>query len=84
MTGIKTTAINVGPLTCAKNLIVALAPGTIDMPTTAAVIEHPKFGVVLWDTGINDAVADPAAPTITGVRDCPRLSARTTSPASTQ
>ena len=30
------------------------------MPTTAAVIEHPKFGVVLWDTGINDAVADPA------------------------
>ena len=30
------------------------------MPTTAAVIEHPKFGVVLWDTGINDAVVDPA------------------------
>jgi hypothetical protein len=60
MAGIRTTAMNVGPLTCAKNLIVALAPGTIDMPTTAAVIEHPKFGVVLWDTGINDAVADPA------------------------
>ena len=60
MPGLKMSAMNVGPLTCAKNLIVALAPGTIDMPTTAAVIEHPKFGVVVWDTGINDAVADPA------------------------
>ena len=59
MAGLKMSAMNVGPLTCAKNLIVALAPGTIDMPTTAAVIEHPKFGVVVWDTGINDAVADP-------------------------
>jgi N-acyl homoserine lactone hydrolase len=51
--------MNVGPLTCAKNLLVAFAPGTVDAPTTSVVIEHPEHGVVLWDTGINEAVADP-------------------------
>jgi len=84
MPGHKMCAMNVGPVTCAKNLIVALAPGTIDMPTTAAVIEHPKFGVVVRDAGINDAVAARRGPMTTGGRDCLQRSARTTSPASTQ
>jgi len=53
------SAMNVGPLTCDKGLLVAFASGETDIPTTAVVIEHPKHGVVLWDTGIYEAVADP-------------------------
>src|SRR5215469_13825649 len=59
MPGLKMSAMNVGPISCAKNLIVAFAPGNVDVPTTSVIIEHPKHGLVLWDTGINDAVADP-------------------------
>ena len=59
MPNLRMSAMNVGPLTCAKNLLVAFAPGTVDAPTTSVVIEHPEHGVVLWDTGINEAVADP-------------------------
>lgn len=53
------SAMNVGPLSCDKNLLVAFASGRVEIPTTAAVIEHPKHGIVLWDTGINEAIADP-------------------------
>lgn len=53
------SAMNVGPLRCDKNLLVAFASGQVDIPTTAAVVEHHKHGIVLWDTGINDAIADP-------------------------
>ena len=56
-TGLKMSAMNVGPISCAKNLLVAFAPGNVDIPTTSVVIEHPKHGLVLWDTGINEAVA---------------------------
>lgn len=59
MTGLKISAMNVGPLSCDKNLPVALAPGHVDVPTTSAVIIHPTHGVLLWDTGINDVVSDP-------------------------
>ena len=59
MPNLRMSAMNVGPLTCAKNLLVAFAPGTVDAPTTSVVIEHPEHGVVLWDTGINEAVAGP-------------------------
>lgn len=59
MSGLKMTCLNVGPLTVSKNLLVAFAPGTVVVPTTASVIEHPQHGIILWDTGINDAVADP-------------------------
>ena len=59
MPGLKMSAMNVGPISCAKNLLVAFAPGNVDIPTTSVVIEHPKHGLVLWDTGINEAVADP-------------------------
>ena len=59
MAGLRMSAMNVGPLSCAKNLLVAFAPGNVDVPTTSVVIEHPTHGVILWDTGINDAVADP-------------------------
>ncbi len=59
MPGLRFTAMNVGPISCAKANLVAFAPGTVDAPTTSAIIEHPKHGLVLWDTGVNDAVADP-------------------------
>src|SRR5277367_1504816 len=59
MSGLRTTAVNVGPLSPATKLLVAFAEGRVDAPTTAAIIEHPRHGLILWDTGINDAVADP-------------------------
>jgi hypothetical protein len=52
MPSLKVSAMNVGPLSCAENLIVGLAPGYIDMPTISVVIEHPDHGDVLRDTGI--------------------------------
>lgn len=60
MTGLRMSAMNVGPMSVDANLIVAFAPGHVDVPTTAAVIVHPRHGIVVWDTGINDAVADPS------------------------
>ncbi len=36
------SAMNVGPLSCDKNMLVAFASGQVEIPTTAAVIEHPK------------------------------------------
>ena len=42
-----------------KNKIVAFAPETVSIPTTIGIIEHPKHGLVLWDTGVNHVVADP-------------------------
>lgn len=59
MSVLRMSAMNVGPLSCSKSLLVAFAQGNVDVPTTSVVIEHPKHGIVLWDTGINDAVADP-------------------------
>jgi N-acyl homoserine lactone hydrolase len=59
MSSLRMSAMNVGPLSVDANLLVAFAPGHIDIPTTSAVIVHPAHGVVLWDTGINDAIADP-------------------------
>ncbi|TGS65578.1 N-acyl homoserine lactonase family protein [Mesorhizobium sp. M3A.F.Ca.ET.201.01.1.1] len=53
------TAVNAGPLTCPKNTLAAFATGEITIPSTVAIFQHPQHGVVLWDTGINDAVADP-------------------------
>lgn len=60
MAGLRFTAVNAGPLTaCARANLVAFAPGNVDAVTTVGIIEHPKHGLVLWDTGINDAVCDP-------------------------
>lgn len=59
MTGLRMSAMNVGPLSTDKSLLVAFSPGPVDIPTTSAVFEHPKHGIVLWDTGVNEAVADP-------------------------
>lgn len=59
MSTLRMKVVDAGPLSLEKNKLVAFAPGNIDVPTTVAIFEHPKHGVILWDTGINDAVADP-------------------------
>jgi N-acyl homoserine lactone hydrolase len=58
MTGLRMSAMNVGPLSVDTNLLVAFAPGHLEIPTTAVVIVHPTHGVGLWDTAIHGAVAD--------------------------
>jgi glyoxylase-like metal-dependent hydrolase (beta-lactamase superfamily II) len=40
-------------------MLVALTSGVVKVPTTVGIIEHPKHGLILWDTGINGIVADP-------------------------
>lgn len=59
MSGLRMTVVNAGPLNCNKSLLVAFATGIVEIPTTVGIIEHPEHGLILWDTGINDIVADP-------------------------
>jgi N-acyl homoserine lactone hydrolase len=59
MPGLRMTAVNAGPLKCDKSMLVAMASGIVEIPTTVGIIEHPQHGLILWDTGINDIVADP-------------------------
>ncbi len=59
MSNLRLTAIDAGPINCEKSKLVAFAPGMVEAPTTVGIIEHPKHGLILWDTGMNDAVADP-------------------------
>jgi glyoxylase-like metal-dependent hydrolase (beta-lactamase superfamily II) len=53
------TVVDAGPLTLEKAKLVAFAEGQVSVPTTVAIFQHPAHGVILWDTGCNDAVADP-------------------------
>lgn len=53
------TVVDCGPLTLEKSKLVAFAEGMVTIPTTVAIFQHPQHGVILWDTGCNDAVADP-------------------------
>jgi N-acyl homoserine lactone hydrolase len=59
MAGMRLTVVDCGPLNPEANKLVAFAPGKVAVVTTVGIIEHPKHGLVLWDTGINDAAADP-------------------------
>jgi glyoxylase-like metal-dependent hydrolase (beta-lactamase superfamily II) len=59
MTALNLRVVNAGPASVAKAMMVTFAQGNVDVPTTVAIIEHPKHGVILWDTGVNHAVADP-------------------------
>ncbi|WP_165943449.1 N-acyl homoserine lactonase family protein [Roseicella aquatilis] len=59
MSKLRLTVLDAGPLNPDKNKLVAFAPGRVAVPTTVGVIEHPRHGVVLWDTGISPVVADP-------------------------
>jgi N-acyl homoserine lactone hydrolase len=60
MSGLRLNVVDAGPLHPDKNKLVAFAPSApVAVPTTVGIIEHPRHGLVLWDAGINDAVADP-------------------------
>lgn len=53
------SVLDVGPLVLDKSLITTFAQGKVEIPTTVAVFEHADHGVILWDTGIPEAIADP-------------------------
>jgi N-acyl homoserine lactone hydrolase len=60
MPGLRLTVVDAGPLRPDKNKLVAFAAAeAVVVPTTVGIIEHPRHGLILWDTGINDVVADP-------------------------
>ncbi|MBE3561530.1 MAG: N-acyl homoserine lactonase family protein [Ktedonobacteraceae bacterium] len=58
---IRLTTVDAGPLTLAKGILLSMAQGTITIPTAVWIIEHPKHGPILFDTGVNYNVADPEA-----------------------
>ncbi|CAK6481100.1 N-acyl homoserine lactonase family protein [Peribacillus castrilensis] len=57
--GVRVTAVDCGPLKLDKGIFVTGASGMISAPSSVWIIEHPKKGVILFDTGINYNVADP-------------------------
>ncbi|MCL6452620.1 MAG: N-acyl homoserine lactonase family protein [Alicyclobacillus sp.] len=70
--GLRVTAVNCGPLTLDKGVLMTGTSGTITIPTAAYIIEHPRHGLMLFDTGINYRVADPEDAEVywgPGVRD---------------
>ncbi|WP_067625244.1 N-acyl homoserine lactonase family protein [Alicyclobacillus acidiphilus] len=56
--GIRVTAVDCGPLTLDRGVLMTGSSGLITVPTAAYIIEHPKHGVILFDTGVNYRVAD--------------------------
>ncbi|NJP53382.1 N-acyl homoserine lactonase family protein [Streptomyces sp. SBST2-5] len=58
---LRLTTVDAGPFTMSKADLMYGAEGTVTVPSTVVVIEHPGHGLVLFDTGINHHVADPEA-----------------------
>ncbi len=58
MTGLRFTTVDVAPLNVPQGFLHALAPGEIQIPTAAFIIEHPKHGVILFDTDMHPAISD--------------------------
>jgi N-acyl homoserine lactone hydrolase len=61
MGGLQLTAVDAGPFRLERSKLVPFAQGMVSIPTTVGIIQHPKHGLVLWDTGVNHVVADPEA-----------------------
>ncbi|MBX6378735.1 MAG: N-acyl homoserine lactonase family protein [Clostridia bacterium] len=59
--GLRVTAVDCGPFTIDKGILMSLATGKVACPSTVWIIEHPRQGLILFDTGINYQVADPEA-----------------------
>src|SRR5699024_764353 len=59
--GLTVTAVDCGRLETSKGLFMTNAEGQISVPTAVYIIEHPKHGLILFDTGVNYNVADPEA-----------------------
>ncbi|WP_078429400.1 N-acyl homoserine lactonase family protein [Alkalihalobacterium alkalinitrilicum] len=60
-TGLRVTAVDCGPLNIDKGILMTGASGKIDVASSVYIIEHPRKGLILFDTGINYNVADPEA-----------------------
>ncbi|MFC8986191.1 N-acyl homoserine lactonase family protein [Streptomyces sp. NPDC057115] len=58
---LRVTAVDAGPFTMPKGDLLYGAQGMVTVPSTVAVIEHARHGLILFDTGINHHVADPEA-----------------------
>jgi glyoxylase-like metal-dependent hydrolase (beta-lactamase superfamily II) len=56
---LRLTTVDAGPFTMPKEGLMYGATGIITIPSTAAIIEHAKHGLILFDTGVNHRVADP-------------------------
>jgi N-acyl homoserine lactone hydrolase len=59
--GLRVTAVDCGPLEIDKGILMTGAQGVVSAPTAVYIIEHPKHGVILYDTGVNYNIADPEA-----------------------
>lgn len=59
--GVRVTVVNCGPLNIDKGILMTGAGGKLSVPTSVWIIEHPKRGLILLDTGVNYRVADPEA-----------------------
>jgi CRP-like cAMP-binding protein len=53
MGGLQLTAVDAGPFRLERSKLVPFAQGMVSIPTTVGIIQHPKHGLVLWDTGVN-------------------------------
>jgi N-acyl homoserine lactone hydrolase len=56
------TVVDCRRLTLEKVKLVTMTPGMVTIPTTVAIFDHPKHGVIPWDTGGREDVADPDGP----------------------
>lgn len=62
MSGPKMTAVTTGTFTLEKSKLMMFAPGTVTIPILCGIFQHPKHGVILWDTGCWEDVAEPDGP----------------------
>ncbi len=56
---LRVTAVNCGSMTLDKGILMTGTSGEITIPTAAYIIEHPRHGLMLFDTGLNYHGADP-------------------------
>lgn len=57
--GLRVTAVDCGPFKTGKGLFITGGEGEVELPTAVYIIEHPKHGVILYDTGVNYRASDP-------------------------
>lgn len=61
MSGLRFTTVDTGPLRLPRGFMLSLAEGTIEIPTASFIIEHPRQGLVVFDTGLHHSISDPEA-----------------------
>ncbi len=61
MSSIRFTTVNCGTLRLSAGFMMSLDEGLIDIPTPVQIIEHPKHGLILFDTGLHHSICDDEA-----------------------